>query len=355
MRSSSGQHFIALDHVRALAAFMVFTWHFTHDAIGYPVPFDYSPAIIPLSVLDEGHTGVALFMTLSGYLFSKLLDGKSIRYGAFLWNRILRLIPLLLVVSIVAGIQAVSHGYPVSGYIHSLVYGVFLPTLPNGGWSITVEFHFYVILPLLLWMLTKSKLLLLLVVVIFIALRIAIFQVQGEVQSLAYWTIVGRIDQFTLGMLAYRLRDFIANRHVMSASIIAMFICFYWYFDLQGGYFIYNRSPSLNWLWTILPTIEGFAYAVGITYYDNSFVHSASGVSKFVGLIGKYSYSIYLLHFFVVFRVARLIHEKVMDISDFYAALLWSMAVFVLMTIPGYLSFRFIESPFLNLRKSYLY
>jgi len=29
-----------------------------------------------MALLDEGHTGVALFMTLSGYLFAKLLDGK---------------------------------------------------------------------------------------------------------------------------------------------------------------------------------------------------------------------------------------------------------------------------------------
>lgn len=66
MRSSSGEHFIALDHVRALAAFMVFAWHFTQAANGYPVPFEYVPALFPFSLLDAGHTGVALFMTLSG-------------------------------------------------------------------------------------------------------------------------------------------------------------------------------------------------------------------------------------------------------------------------------------------------
>lgn len=81
MRSSSGTHFIALDHVRAFAAFMVFTWHFTHATNGYPIPFDYVPRIFPFALLDEGHTGVALFMTLSGYLFAKLLDGKTINFS----------------------------------------------------------------------------------------------------------------------------------------------------------------------------------------------------------------------------------------------------------------------------------
>src|SRR5262245_13547807 len=104
MKSSSGAHFIALDHIRALAAFFVVAWHFTHTRNGFPVPFSYVPAVFPLAILDEGHTGVALFMTLSGYLFAKLLDGKSIDYRAFIWNRALRLLPLLLVVIGIVGV-----------------------------------------------------------------------------------------------------------------------------------------------------------------------------------------------------------------------------------------------------------
>src|SRR5262245_59261357 len=153
MRSSSGAHFIALDHVRALAAFMVFAWHFTHAVEGYPVPFDYVPALVPLSLLDEGHTGVALFMTLSGYLFAKLLDGKSIDYGAFLWNRAVRLLPLLAVVIVMVGLMKFVAGESVTRYAYEILNGVWAPTLPNGAWSITVEFHYYVILPLFLWLL----------------------------------------------------------------------------------------------------------------------------------------------------------------------------------------------------------
>src|SRR2546426_4916546 len=105
MKSSSGEHFIALDHVRALAAFMVIAWHFTHGTQGYPVPFEGAPVVFPLALLDEGHTGVALFMTLSGYLFAKLLDGKAIDYLAFLRNRVLRLLPLLFVVILIGAIR----------------------------------------------------------------------------------------------------------------------------------------------------------------------------------------------------------------------------------------------------------
>lgn len=173
MRSSSGAHFIALDHVRALAAFIVFTWHFTHAGNGYPVPFDYvpAPALFPFALLDEGHTGVALFMSLSGYLFAKLLDGKSIDYKAFIWNRVLRLLPLLVVVILIVGITRFVNGQSLPSYAYSIVKGVIAPSLPNGGWSITVEFHYYIILPLFLWMLAKSKLWPLSIIVAAIALR----------------------------------------------------------------------------------------------------------------------------------------------------------------------------------------
>ena len=153
MKSSSGEHYIALDHVRAVAVYMVFAWHFLHanGFPGSPVPYKYAPAVFPFALLDEGYTGVALFMTLSGYLFAKLLDGKRIRYGWFVWNRVLRLFPLLAVALLLTGIQVYSRGDSLSTYISYIAWGALLPSLPNGAWSITVEFHFYLVLPLFLW------------------------------------------------------------------------------------------------------------------------------------------------------------------------------------------------------------
>ena len=93
MKSSSGQHFEGLDHLRALAAFLVVLWHFAHPFQDGPVPLGAAPEI---AIFDESHSGVALFMTLSGYLFAKLIGDRSVDFPAFLWNRALRLLPLLV-------------------------------------------------------------------------------------------------------------------------------------------------------------------------------------------------------------------------------------------------------------------
>lgn len=354
MRSSTGAHYIALDHVRALAAFMVFAWHFTHAGTGSPVPFDYLPSLPPFALLDEGHTGVALFMTLSGYLFAKLLDGKSIDYRAFLWNRALRLFPLLGLVILVVGFNEYRSGSDLGAYAGSVAQGAIFPTLPNGGWSITVELHYYLILPLFLWMLTKSRLLPISLILAAIALRFLIHAKTGEVQTLAYWTVIGRIDQFALGMLVYQFRAQLAGRHLVALAVLAGFASLYWYFDLLGGFYQNPAYPSSSRLWIFLPTIEGLAYAVGIAWYESSFAHSTTGVSRFVGRLGEYSYSIYLLHFFVVFEAATFVDARIMDLSNFYLACLWALVCFVLMMPAGYLSYRFIESPFLKLRKRYV-
>jgi peptidoglycan/LPS O-acetylase OafA/YrhL len=354
MRSSTGEHFIALDHVRALAAFMVVTWHFTHGLDGSPIPLNYVPALFPFSLLDEGQTGVSLFMTLSGYLFAKLLDGKNINYVAFLWNRALRLIPLLLVVFVIFGIEVGVSGRQIFSYVYRIAQGAIFPTLPNGGWSITTEFHYYIILPLFLWMTRKSKLLPLTIIIAAIALRSFLYHKYGEIQSLAYFTIIGRIDQFALGMLIYQFRRRLAQRHRFALVALSAFMMFYWYFDFRGGFYQNPSYPSNSPLWIFLPTIEGMAYAIGIAWYDSSFSPTTTVISGFIGRIGAFSYSIYMFHLFIVFNAATFVNERIMNISNFYVACLWSLVFFILMAPIGYLSFRFIEAPFLKLRIRYI-
>lgn len=349
MKSSSGQYFIALDHVRALALFMVFTWHFLQARPGTPIPFDDVPILFPLALLDQGHTGVALFLTLSGYLFAKLLDGKAIDYRRFLWNRFVRLFPLLMVITLICSICHFFKGTDMRAYALYVGKGFIFPTFPNGGWSITIEFHYYLILPIFLWMFRKSKFLPLLLIIMAMTFRLFFFLQTGEVESLAYWTIIGRIDQFVFGMLMFQFRSFFAQRHFLVIAVLASFSLFYCWFDLRGGLYGTISSP----VWIFLTTLEGLAYSIGIAWYDSSFSPSTVGVSGFIGRIGAYSYSLYLFHSFFVFSASKFMHYEIMDISNFYVACLWSVVFFILLLPIGYASFRVIEEPFLRLRKPY--
>lgn len=336
--------------MRAMAAFLVFTWHFIHVNNGQQA----APPMFPLSVLAEGHTGVSLFMVLSGYLFAKLLDGKNVNYTAFLWNRMLRLLPLLVFVLLIAGLQQFFIGGDIVAYAKKVVWGVVKPTLPNGAWSITAEFHFYLVLPLLLLLTRQWKYSLVLVILIAILFRIGLYWDSGEIQRLSAFTIVGRIDQFLLGIMAFQFRPWIRHNHFLAAVTLGLFAIFYWYFDAAGGFYMNVAYPSPSAIWIVMPTIEGIAYAILIAWYDNSFTPSQGPISPFLSRIGIYSYSIYLLHFFFVFDMAAFINNHIIPLNDLYLAMAFSVFAFLFMLPISYLSYTFIEKPFLKYRTQYI-
>jgi rhamnosyltransferase len=350
VKSSSGQYFPALDHVRAVAIFTVFVWHFSHPHFGARLAY---PVAFPLNFFSEGHTGVAIFMTLSGYLFAKLLDGREIHYSGFLWNRFVRLAPLL---ALAIALEVAKRWFANTldfGFAETIAKGLVLPTLPNGGWSVTVEFHFYLILPIVLLLAKRSKYYLLLLLIVPILLRALFFWHSGSVQLIAYETIVGRLDQFILGIFAYQARAFIAGRHLIALSVAILFLLFWHWFDVSGGYFAFSSYPSSSPVWIVLTTIEGVAYATLIAWYDNSFSHREGRVSRFVAAVGTYSYSIYLFHFFFVFWLATYIDRHVVSLANPYVALIMAIPCFLAAVPLGSLSYRYIEAPFLRLRTRY--
>lgn len=348
-------HLASLDHIRALAAFMVVSWHFLHSTNGYPVAFEGAPFFFPLALLDEGHTGVALFMTLSGYLFARILEGRNIDYRRFLINRMLRLLPLLFFVMLLVGVGIALQGGDLTGYGKSLIRGIWEPSWPNGGWSITVELHFYIILPILIHIGKRSQIWLVVLILLFFLLRAYIWKNQGEVQFLAYATLIGRLDQFLLGMLACHWRGYMKNKHSVAFFVLLSFCVFYWWFDFRGGFYLSPEYPSPSKLWIVLPFVEGLCYALIIAWYEGSLnIAGRKGPSRWLSQAGAYSYSIYLLHFFFVFDFADYINKNIMNIGNFYIACLWAFIFYILMLIPAHFSYRFIESPFLRMRTSYI-
>ena len=368
MRSTTGQYYPGLDHLRALAAFLVFGWHFTHGFDGSPVPFGggLRTDFVVLAPFDEGHCGVALFMTLSGYLFAKLLDGRRIRYMNFIWSRFIRLAPLLVAVFVANGVLIAFNlaervdilkggGLWLGRYVQVLVTGLIKPDWPNGGWSITVEMHFYFLLPLILWLKGRWKPSLLCMLVGSMILRAVLHAVYGEVQYFAYFTIIGRIDQFILGIIAFDSRNLIRQRHGWFIMMTAGFLVFYQYFTALGGFYKNPSYPSPSDIWIVLPTIEGLYFGFLIAYYDNSFRFAGGRVSDLISKIGACSYSIYLLHGYVVFLLARIAARWIPHMHDFKIAELVAVGGFALVVPLAWISYQLIERPFFRFKRNYSY
>ncbi len=352
MRSTDGVYFSRLDHVRAVAAYLVFMWHFLHMTPNFPVPYASQP-IFPFALFDEGHTGVALFMTLSGYLFAKLVGGRGIDFPAFLWSRAVRLGPLLGVVIAAWVLIEWLAGSPIPA---SDIYGGFLlPTWPFGSWSISIELHFYLLFPLLLFLFRRhGPFALLTVVAGALLLRFDWWRTYGEAQHIAYWTIAGRIDQFVFGMLFALVPVKRSVLRAVAGVSLVSFLILWSEFDRMGGFHHFDGTPSKSLLWVFIPTAEAITYGSLIAFYDGARFTMPAWLDRALAKVGEWSYSIYLLHFFPIVLMRHLFWERGGDTGNFFFALVVANLAFLAFLPVAAASYHFFERRFLAYRKHYL-
>lgn len=349
----SANRWAGLDHIRALAAFMVFTWHFTHGMNASPVPLDGAPSLPFAALFDEGHVGVSLFMCLSGYLFAALLEGKKINFLRFLIARSIRLFPLLMLLFAIDFIFLLLAKGSVADFFKTFLSGFVLPRWPSGRWSIAVELQFYLLLPFLLRARDKSKWAMPAMLVGMLIVRSILFVRFGTIEHWSYNTLVGRIDQFILGITLFDYRNSFKGKHVIAGLTAGLLAIGYYLFDYAGGFYQFEGWPSRSPLWIWWPTFEAITFSILIAYYDTSF-KPAGLISDFISKIGFYSYGIYLIHFYFVFYIARMIDEKLLPISNFYIAWAFTVPVFLFMLIPSWLAYHIVEKPFQRFKPRYV-
>jgi len=355
MRASSGEYFVGLDHVRALAMLLVFCWHFLYivtpqgDVLSGTFDFPL------LSIFTQGHTGVSMFMVLSGYLFAKLTQNKKLDYRKFLTARFYRLAPLLIIVFILTLLfDLFVYGVDkASVTLHHILMGPIFPTWPNGGWSIAVEFHFYLLFPFLLMLGKRMAWGSALIILGATTLRfgIALSDIEGlEIREIAYKSIIGRIDQFILGILFATFGEKLVGRHGVAVFTLLSLLAGFFAFNTIGGYY---GDEQYHKVWIFSLTLEGFAYAILISYYDRTFKFRKTGLSGVIACVGEASYSIYLLHTFFVFEIAYFIHANFIAIDNVYTGLLLSIVCFVPTAMLGWVSYNRIEKFWLRFRRPY--
>ena len=289
----------SIDHMRALAAALVFYWHGIHQM---GVKFTVVPDNWILSVFEEGWIGVTLFITITGFIFTTITAGSDIDYLKFMRNRVLRILPLMFIIMLFH----VTFG-KVETYSLLLFFNLLGGGLIPGAWTLAVEFQFYAAYPYLRKRLVHDSLgrtiiACLGLMLFFFFFRYCFFLSKGHVQALSYWTIFGQIDAFLSGIvggLVYlRARETpIAHQRriaglVFAISGLAFLFAMSW-FNARGGFYGTARSSVwLSWL-TLMSVLCGTM----ITSYVILMRGVRNRVSRWFGYIGEISYSTYLLHF----------------------------------------------------------
>jgi peptidoglycan/LPS O-acetylase OafA/YrhL len=325
-----------LDILRAVAILLVVYGHSM-------IYFGYNSYNVPY--LGDG---VTLFFVLSGFLIGKIYF-KTVQKDAaslvtFWTRRWLRTLPAYFFVLVIMMILT----------RHNLLsYFTFTQTLFNGNadtysesWSLCVEEWFYLIVPLVLYILyrvTKNKKDSIYAIVFFIIL-ISIVRVLRTSSSMPVWdwdnfikrTVVTRLDSIMYGVLAAYLTLY-SKIKLQKLFIPGLII---WVINFS----IYNIYGYTSYqIWFDIP-IESIAAFVMLPYLAS--VKTGKGVLfRSLTFISKISYSIYLLNLSPVKAILN--NDHIQPIIKLVPPVL----VFFIVSFGGaYLLYRFVEKPFMKLR-----
>ncbi len=348
-----------VDHLRGLAAVLMVVYHGYQQLSGRVFVRADNPAE---AVLLEGHTAVALFMVLSGFIFTYGALDHDLHIPTFLRNRLLRILPMYVVVVALA-IYTTPDGYSFGGLVQLFTLQGTPPIVeadlgPFGAllWTISVEFTFYLVFPFLLRFLQMyGPRYLLGLIATMVLLRTLAHGVSPEAtRDLAYWTIVGRLDQFLFGMfigwIVVRRAPAVGAGRAWSAVLLSSLavVVALESFNRNGSWY---STAGWKVLW---PTIEAVVWAAFVISWLLAARSVPAGFSRALALPGIVSYSAYLLHYAIV--VALIDREPIGFSGDgpgnalLNTALIILPATFLLAT----LTYTMIERPFMQMRRRYL-
>lgn len=309
---------------------------------------------LDIALFRSGFIGVDIFFVLSGYLIASIysLEPNPIR---FYERRIRRVLPAMLVTAIAFLLIApfIFLPFELQKLVDPIV-GVLL-FIPNvifwrdndyfsnldfspiiHYWSLGVELQFYLLFPVIFYFLRKWKITLAIFIFASIIANILATKVS---QKLAFFMLPFRTWEFLAGYLCHLLLqnkisyEWLTLKLRTAISLISIFALLF---------LTTTNIPRENFpgLYAIAPVI----FSTFIIYFEIPYQALFKfSITKVVQWIGKISFSIYLVHFPIIFIF------KYSPFSEFHALTNMERVFAVLLSlIFGFISYNFIERPFRN-------
>ncbi len=342
-----------------------------------------------------GHTAVALrvyafphmqawywmpmdvFFAISGFLLGRIVINNGHRPGflrSYFIRRILRIWPayysVVLVVS-AATFLVNDNGadWPALAFIKQLTFlqftehivfkerGVYLYALLH-TWSVAIEEHFYIILPLLVAVLARRKSSVIMVVLMTIAMVSVFLRLVADMHA---WVLLTRLHGFVFGLLMayaafWAVRSPVWMRALKSRLLISAFglATLSWLF--LSPFLPYELIPHFNvyrmrWVSQSLAAASAAAFLMIAVYHTNQ--DGGPGIkilrNPMLTHLGEISYSTYLWHWPLFVAIKPWVLQS--GLSDLARVLLAVTLVFIVANI----SYYSVERPFLKLKRLWAY
>lgn len=360
----------ALTGLRGIAALWVLLYH----AWVYSTPRLMQLDILGLELnftplFSLGFVGVDLFFVLSAYLLGtswfRWVEGKSERPDTrqYLLRRFRRIYPAYLVqLLLLLGLAATTTLYTVPGGWELLAHFFFYFNLPPGWvqqmngvwWTLPTEFYFYLLLPLLVVLLYGRKSRWFFIAIIGAALAYRYWVYANFNQLGVPWMVVlmgntlGYLDGFCLGLLASWLSVRLEFHEFSQRSMNGLFLLGWagiaisiW--TINSVHLTYWEGHPVLFLRNLM--VAGSACLLVFATRHGSGAARVCLANRVMFFCGVVSYSLYLWHLPVILALSK---TRFFIEYEAYPLVLLLMIATPLSLLLAWLSYRFVELPFLR-------
>lgn len=339
-------HFDYIDALRGIAILLVIIVHVSQTIPGLSPLFIY--------ITSRGQFGVQLFFIISAltlllsYEQRILKDGEQVNIFFFI-RRLFRIAPMFYAAIIFYTFILLLNGndFYQLPFLKILVSFLFLQTfyppainfIPQGGWTVATEMLFYLCIPYLFKIIKNLRLAIYFFGITFItslvlrwalvSTSIFLFNKKIEGGWYLYFWLPNQLPVFAIGFICYHL---IKNPQLLSSlkqTRLLIFASIWAILVLSVGY-----------RYTLVPQHILISLSFGCFLLAMSISRLRLFQNKIFIFFGKISFSLYLVHFFIISQLEKILIQDTYPLINF---IILYTSVIVIGGFFSYLTYNFIE------------
>jgi peptidoglycan/LPS O-acetylase OafA/YrhL len=351
-----------IDGLRGYAVLLVVLFHYLNNSYNNNISVNNVEKYIS-QITSYGWIGVNIFFVISGYLIGSILisNRKSTKYfSTFYLRRATRILPLYILFlfvyivtsKILGNLNVTLFENPIALWNYFIFIQNFAMSQtgsfgPNGltpSWSLAVEEQFYLVIPLIVFILSERKLLILGTFVIVCSIY---FRVTSENWYMEYTHFISRVDALFIGVMlaVVKYTEGESSKRILNLKFVLYFV----------GFCI--LSILIFYIKQVNHSLISYAFAGLLLFFmtlDARSILYKIIVNKCSLFLGKYSFFIYLFHQLINGCLFALLSKKnpSLDSLSDYAI---EFTALILTSSLAVVSFEHFESKFISLGSKFNY